>query len=86
MRALALICFVCSVEDENTESLLALVEKYFDLKIVGSICSVALESWGLLASSLSDDELAGDDTIDRCVKAIASRLSNRRAHETDAFV
>lgn len=65
MQALALICFVCSVEDENTETLLALFEKYFDLKIVGSICSVALESWGLLASSLSDEELIGDEYVDR---------------------
>ncbi|GAB9473292.1 hypothetical protein Gpo141_00010446 [Globisporangium polare] len=65
MQALALICFVCSVEDENTEGLIALFEKYFDLKIVGSICSVALESWGLLASSLSDEELIGDEYVDR---------------------
>lgn len=65
MQALALICFVCSVEDENTETLLVLFEKYFDLKIVGSICSVALESWGLLASSLSDEELIGDEYVDR---------------------
>lgn len=73
MRALAVVCFVCSVEDENTQELLVLLEKYHDLKIAGSICSVALEAWGLLASSLSDEELAGDDYVDRC--AACSRWS-----------
>uniref|UniRef100_K3WKD3 Interferon-related developmental regulator N-terminal domain-containing protein n=1 Tax=Globisporangium ultimum (strain ATCC 200006 / CBS 805.95 / DAOM BR144) TaxID=431595 RepID=K3WKD3_GLOUD len=76
IRALALICFVCSVEDENTESLMKVFEKYFDLKIVGSICSVALEAWGLLASSLSDEELAHDEYVDRCLPQFLELLTH----------
>lgn len=81
IRALALICFVCSEEDENTEELLVLFEKYHDLKIAGSICSVALEAWGLLASSMSDEELAGDEYVDRCVcNALSSVDVNAHLH------
>ncbi|TYZ63742.1 hypothetical protein PybrP1_003711 [[Pythium] brassicae (nom. inval.)] len=76
MRALAVICFVCSVEDENTQELLVLLEKYHDLKIAGSICSVALEAWGLLASSMSDEELAGDDYVDRCLPRFMELLAH----------
>jgi hypothetical protein len=62
------------VEDENTESLMKVFEKYFDLKIVGSICSVALEAWGLLASSLSDEELAHDEYVDRYAFGMTERM------------
>lgn len=67
IRALALACFVCSAEDENTDEVMTLLEKFFDVKIVGSICSAALESWGLLASTLADETLASDEVIDRFV-------------------
>ncbi|KAF1330176.1 Interferon-related developmental regulator 1, partial [Globisporangium splendens] len=70
-RVLAVI-----VEDENTESLMKIFEKYFDLKIVGSICSVALEAWGLLASSLSDEELAYDEYVDRCLPQFLELLTH----------
>lgn len=44
---------------------MTMLEKFFNVKIVGSICSAALESWGLLASSLDDDILVGDDIVGR---------------------
>ncbi|KAF1788610.1 hypothetical protein GQ600_44 [Phytophthora cactorum] len=37
IRALGLICFVCSVEEENTEELLELFETFFNPKIIGDI-------------------------------------------------
>ncbi|RMX63641.1 hypothetical protein KXD40_001477 [Peronospora effusa] len=47
IRALALICFLSSVEEENTLELLGLLETFFNPKIIGDICKAALDSWGL---------------------------------------
>jgi len=60
-----LICFVSSVEEENTEELLGMLETFFNPKIVGDICKAALDSWGLVASSLSDEMLTSDDLLER---------------------
>lgn len=65
VRALGLICFVCSVEVENTEELLELFETFFNPKIVGDICKAALDSWGLVASNLSDEMLASGELLER---------------------
>lgn len=65
IRALGLICFVCSVEEENTEELLELFETFFNPKIMGDICKAALDSWGLVASSLSDEILASNELLER---------------------
>lgn len=58
---------MCSAEEENTDDVMALCEKFFNLKIVGGICGAALESWGLLATTLADEVLSSDDIIDKCV-------------------
>lgn len=64
LQSLAMICFVCAVEDENPDELLVLLDKYFDLKIAGPICSSALLAWGLTASSFPDEHLATEEFID----------------------
>lgn len=46
---------------------MSLLERYFDAKIHGSICTSALEAWSLLASSLPDSVVAGDDYVERYV-------------------
>jgi hypothetical protein len=55
------------VEEENTEELLGMLETFFNPKIVGDICKAALDSWGLVASSLSDEMLTSDDLLERQV-------------------
>lgn len=59
-----MICFVCAVEEENAQEFLELVDAYLDLKIAGPICASALESWGLIASSFSDEELTAEAFVD----------------------
>ena len=56
---------MCSVEEDNAEKLLELLETFFDPSIAGGICKAALDSWGLLASSLLDDVLINDDLLER---------------------
>ncbi|KAI9923163.1 hypothetical protein PsorP6_002714 [Peronosclerospora sorghi] len=76
IRALALICFVCSVEEENTEELLKLFETYFDSKISGDVCKAALDSWVLVASSLSDEIIASEEEMERLVPKLLVLLSH----------
>jgi hypothetical protein len=61
---------VCSAEEENTDEVMTMLEKFFDVKIVGGICSAALESWGLLASTLDDEALASSEVLDRFVRRL----------------
>lgn len=61
---------MCSAEEENTDEVMAMLERFFDVKIVGGICSAALESWGLLASTLDDEALASSDALDRFVRRL----------------
>ncbi|KAJ8558645.1 hypothetical protein ON010_g8806 [Phytophthora cinnamomi] len=77
IRALGLICFVCSVEEENTEELLELFETFFNPKIVGDICKAALDSWGLIASTLSDEMLASDELLERLVPKFLALLDHK---------
>ncbi|KAJ0409779.1 hypothetical protein ATCC90586_001092 [Pythium insidiosum] len=67
MRSLAMICHVCSVEEENADELLDMYTKFLDVKIVASVCASALEAWGILASSLPDEVLAADTFIDKSI-------------------
>ncbi|CAH0489587.1 unnamed protein product [Peronospora farinosa] len=77
IRALALICFLSSVEEENTLELLGLLETFFNPKIIGDICKAALDSWGLVASSLSDDILASDELLERLVPKFLVLLEHK---------
>ena len=61
-----------SVEDENTEELLKLLETFFNPKIIGDICKAALDSWGLVSSSLSDEILASDELLERYLYILQS--------------
>ncbi|DBA02341.1 TPA: hypothetical protein N0F65_007160, partial [Lagenidium giganteum] len=76
IRALAMSCFVCSVEDENIAELVRLYDRFFDLKITASICIAALESWGLMASSLVDSEVCSEDYIDRFLPKFLTLLDH----------
>ncbi|KAL3668224.1 hypothetical protein V7S43_007084 [Phytophthora oleae] len=77
IRALGLICFVCSVEQENTEELLELFETFFPPKIIGDICKAALDSWGLVASSLSEEILVSDQLLERIVPKFLALLDHK---------
>ncbi|KAK1939424.1 Interferon-related developmental regulator 1 [Phytophthora citrophthora] len=77
IRALGLICFVCSVEQENTEELLELFETFFAPKIIGDICKAALDSWGLVASSLSEDMLVNEQLLERLVPKFLALLDHK---------
>ncbi|KAG6975188.1 hypothetical protein JG688_00002617 [Phytophthora aleatoria] len=77
IRALGLVCFVCSVEEENTEELLELFETFFNPKIIGDISKAALDSWGLVASSLSDEMLASDQLLERLVPKFLALLDHK---------
>jgi hypothetical protein len=59
-----MLCFVCSTEDENVDEVLELMIRLMNVKIMGSICTSALNAWGLVASSLSDELLASEKHID----------------------
>ncbi|TMW63333.1 hypothetical protein Poli38472_002274 [Pythium oligandrum] len=65
IRALAMTCFICGVEEENSDELMEIFEKYLEIGIVGGICASALEGWGLLASALPDEILSGDSFVNR---------------------
>ncbi|CAI5745504.1 unnamed protein product [Peronospora destructor] len=77
IRALALICFVSSVEEEDAEELLELLERFFNPKISGDICKAALDSWGLVVSSLSDEILASDELLERLVPKFLVLLEHK---------
>ncbi|CAH0477755.1 unnamed protein product [Peronospora belbahrii] len=77
IRALALICFISSVEKENADELLKLLETFFDPKILGDICKAALDSWGLVASSMLDEILASDDLLERLVPRFMVLLDHK---------
>ena len=51
LNALALACFICTVDDDWTTQLLELCESYFNTKCPVELCRSALLSWGLLAST-----------------------------------
>lgn len=65
LRSIAMVAFVCSVEEENSEEFFQIVEKYFSLDVKGPICASALEAWGLVASTLPDEDIAYDAFVDR---------------------
>ncbi|KAF4318551.1 hypothetical protein BBO99_00000954 [Phytophthora kernoviae] len=77
IRALGLICFVCSVEEENCEEVLELFETFFNPKIVSDICKSALDSWGLVASSLSNDILSNDGMVERVLPKFLALLDHK---------
>ncbi|KAF1776350.1 Armadillo-type fold [Phytophthora cactorum] len=66
-----------SVEEENTEELLELFETFFNPKIIGDISKAALDSWGLVASSLSDEMLASDQLLERLVPKFLALLDHK---------
>ncbi|GLD93075.1 hypothetical protein PINS_up001667 [Pythium insidiosum] len=76
MRSLAMICHVCSVEEENADELLDMYTKFLDVKIVASVCASALEAWGILASSLPEEVLATDTFIDKYLPRFLSLLDH----------
>jgi hypothetical protein len=65
IQSLAMICFVCAVEEEGADELLALLDKYYELKIAGPVCASALHAWGLIVSNFPDDHLSTTEFIDR---------------------
>ncbi|KAL4159917.1 hypothetical protein KRP22_000560 [Phytophthora ramorum] len=84
IRALGLICFVSSVEEENATELLELFETFFNPKIVGDICKAALDSWGLVASSLSDEMLVSDELLERLVPKFLALLDHKNVEVRSA--
>ncbi|TDH70556.1 hypothetical protein CCR75_005485 [Bremia lactucae] len=77
ISALGLICFICSVETENTYDVLETLETFFDPKIAGDICNAALESWGLVASNLEDTMLVSDTFTGRLVPKFIALLDHK---------
>ncbi|KAL7683043.1 putative armadillo-like helical protein [Plasmopara halstedii] len=77
IHALGLIGFLCIVENENTEDLMKLFETFFNLSVHSSICKAALESWGLIASSLTDEMLASESFLERIVPQILALLDHK---------
>lgn len=75
--ALGLIGFLCSIEKEDHEELLELFETFFNIKIYGDICKAALESWGLVVSSLPDEMLASDLLLERLIPKFLSLLDHK---------
>eukprot|EP00752_Nemacystus_decipiens_P010366 g9236.t1 len=57
-KTLALACFICSSDDDNTSETLDLLAEVFSrtsdgLEVPDSVCAAALSGWGLLATTVS---------------------------------
>eukprot|EP00903_Cladosiphon_okamuranus_P008426 g8099.t1 len=57
-KTLALACFICSSDDDNTSETLDLLAEVFSrtsdgLDVPDSVCAAALSGWGLLATTVS---------------------------------
>ncbi|CAN0518902.1 unnamed protein product, partial [Ectocarpus sp. 8 AP-2014] len=58
VRTLALACFICSSDDDNTSETLDLLADVFSrtsdgLEVTDKVCAAALSGWGLLATTVS---------------------------------
>ncbi|CAM9430552.1 unnamed protein product, partial [Scytosiphon promiscuus] len=58
VHTLALACFICSSDDDNTSETLDLLADVFSrtsdgLEVPDSVCAAALSGWGLLATTVS---------------------------------
>ncbi|GMF48600.1 unnamed protein product [Phytophthora fragariaefolia] len=67
-------------DDDDVSSvfiLLELFETFFNPKIIGDICKAALDSWGLVASSISDEMLVSDELLERLMPKFLALLEHK---------